>query len=551
MASADVQIPEEIPEQVQSRLKSGRFTLPAKPILALLLLVLLVTAAVYVQVHRHPYFSLDDDGYVSKNVGVNTGLHWSTFEWALTSYYASNWHPLTWISHALDCQLFGLGPAAPHDENVLLHLINVVLIFWVLWKATGYAGRSLMVAALFALHPINVESVAWIAERKTMLSMLFFLLALGAYRWYACKPRVGRYIVVTLLFVLGLMSKPQVITFPCVLLLWDYWPLNRLRFGTTQSGSNLETEIPPRSLYALVKEKIPLFVICLIDSYVTMKAQKVGRPQYWPYTFPVRLENAIVAYAKYVQKAFWPSRLAPMYLHPGNSIRLWQVAAAMVFLLAVTALAAIYWRRRYLAVGWLWFLGTMVPMIGLMQVGRQSMADRYAYLPFLGLFIMFCWGVADWAQARHLPAALLPAVSLAVLAVLAVLTYRQVGYWANDLTIWSHTVQVTDRNSFAESSLGDTLMIMGRRQEAAPHYLKVLDSDPTNTDANLAVALYLHESRRYRESIDYYNKYLAKAGNDDDRLYHVFRNLGYVYRRLGDNEHSKEYFDKASKIAPK
>ena len=215
--------------------------------------------------------------------------------------------------------------------NVVLHLINVVLLFWVLWKATGYAGRSLMVAALFALHPLNVESVAWIAERKTMLSMLFFLLALGAYRWYAYKPGKARYIVVALLFVLGLMAKPQVITLPCVLLLWDYWPLAPPSSGHPAIGCRPETDIPPRSLYQLVMEKVPLFAICLIDAYLTMKAQRVGRPAYWPFTFPVRLENAIVAYARYVQKMFWPSGLAPMYLHPGNSIRLWQVFAGSAF----------------------------------------------------------------------------------------------------------------------------------------------------------------------------------------------------------------------------
>ena len=474
MASTGVQVP----ERVESQPKADLFALPQKSILILGLLLLVVTAGVYLQVHRHPYFSLDDGGYVRENVHINSGLHWNTVPWALTSYYASNWHPVTWISHAVDCQLFGVNPAGMHDENVLLHMINVVLLFWVLWRATGYAGRSLMVAALFALHPINVESVAWIAERKTMLSMLFFLLALGAYRWYACKPRVGRYIVVALLFVLGLMSKPQVITFPCVLLLWDYWPLRRLRLGAEQSDSAAETEIPTRSFYALVKEKIPLFVICLIDSYLTMKAQRVGHPHDWPYTFPVRLENAIVSYARYVQKMFWPSRLAPMYLHPGNNIRLSHVFLALVFLLAVTGLAAICWRRRYLAVGWLWFLGTMVPMVGLMQVGRQSMADRYAYLPFLGLFIMLCWGVADLAQARHLPVALLPAVSLVVLAVLAVLTYRQVGYWANDLTIWSYTAQVTERNLFAEASLGDSLRNSGHEEEAVPHYFKVARDRP-------------------------------------------------------------------------
>ena len=541
----------ELPEQVQSPPPAARFTLPGKSILVLGLALLAGTAAVYLQVHRHPFVNLDDNVYVTENAHVTSGLNWTTVEWALTTYYASNWHPLTWISHALDCQVFQQDPAGPHDVNVLLHLINVVLLFWVLWKATGYAGRSLMVAALFALHPINVESVVWIAERKTVLSMLFFLLALGAYRWYAYKPRKMRYILVALLFVLGLMAKPQVITLPCVLLLWDYWPLGRLRRGSRESGSVSQTDMPSRSLYQLVKEKIPLFVICLIDAYVTMKAQRVGRPQYWPFTFPVRLENAIVAYARYVQKMFWPSGLAPMYLHPGNSIRLGQVFLALGFLLAVTALVAVCWHRRYLTVGWLWFLGTMVPMIGLVQVGRQSMADRYAYLPLLGLFILLCWGVADCVQAWHLPAALLPAISLAVLASLALVTYRQASYWADNAMLWSHTLQVTDRNWFAESYLGDALRYTGHQDEAAlQHYFKSLEINPGNVEANLGLALYEHQTGNLRESVDYYKKFLAKAGGDS-RCYQVLINLGHVYRRLGDAERAQQYFEEAAKIAPK
>ncbi len=545
MVSAGVQSP----AQVQSQPKAGPFALPGKSILALGLLLLAGTLGVYLQVHRHPFVNLDDDVYVTENAHVTSGLNLTTVEWAFTTYHANNWHPLTWISHALDCQLFHLGPAGPHDVNVVLHLINVVLLFWVLWKATGYAGRSLMVAALFALHPLNVESVAWIAERKTMLSMLFFLLALGAYRWYAQKPRMGRCSVVALLFALGLMAKPQVITLPCVLLLWDYWPLGRLRLRTEQSASSSQTDIPPRSFYWLVMEKLPLFVLCLISAYLTMRAQRVGRPQYWPFTFPVRLENAIVAYARYVRKMFWPSDLAPMYLHPGNSIRLWRVFLALAFLLAVTALVAVCWRRRYLTVGWLWFLGTMVPMIGLMQVGRQAMADRYAYLPFLGLFIMLCWGVADWAEARHLPTKLLPAVSIAVLVGLAVVTYRQVGYWADNVTLWSHAVQVTDRNWFAEAHLGDALRNTGHQEEALQHYFKSLAIDPTNLDATLGLALYEHQTGHLRESIDYYKKYLAAAGVDE-RRYQVLINLGHVYRRLGDAERARQYFEQAAKIAP-
>jgi hypothetical protein len=361
---------------------------------------------------------------------------------------------------------------------------------------------------------------------------------------------MGPYTVVALLFALGLMAKPQVITLPCVLLLWDYWPLGRLRLGSEQSGSSSETDIPPRSFYWLVMEKLPLFVLCLIDAYLTIRAQGVGRPQYWPFTFPVRLENAIMAYARYVQKMLWPSGLAPMYLHPGNSIRLWQVLAALVFLLAVTGLVAVCWRRRYLTVGWLWFLGTMVPMIGLMQVGRQSMADRYAYLPFLGLFIMLCWGVADWAEARHLPSTLLSAVSLVVLAGLALVTYRQIGYWADNLTLWSHTLQVTDRNWFAESYLGDTLRNTGHQDEALQHYFKSLAINPTNLDATLGLALYEHQTGHLRESIDYYKKYLAATGVDEQR-YQVLINLGHVYRRLGDAERARQYFEEAAKIAPK
>ncbi len=541
----------ELPEQVQSPPPAARFTLPGKSILVLGLALLAATAAVYLQVHRHPFFNMDDQGYVSENTHVTSGLNWSTVAWALTTYDDNNWHPLTWMSHALDCQFFHLSPAGPHDENVVLHLLNVVLLFWVLWKATGYAGRSLMVAALFALHPINVESVAWIAERKTMLSMLFFLLALGAYRWYAGKPRIARYGVVTLLFVLALMAKPQAITLPCVLLLWDYWPLARLRLGTRQSGSLSLTDIPPRSLYQLVKEKIPLFVICLIDAYVTMKAQKVGRPVYWPFTFHVRLENAIVSYARYVLKMFWPLKLAPMYLHPGNSIRLWQVFVALVFLLGVSALVVVFWRRRYLTVGWLWFLGTMVPMIGLMQVGRQSMADRYAYLPFLGLFIMLCWGAADWARARHLPAALLPALSLVVLASLAVLTYRQVGYWADNVQLWSHTAQVTDQNWFADGQVCVVMLNKGQTDQSAPYCVKALAINPDYAVANLGVAMYEHETGHLRESIPYYEKFLASSENDKELRYRALANLGHVYRRLGDAERARQYFEEAVKVAPK
>ena len=370
---------------------AGRFARPAKKILVLSLFLVVATVALYYPAIHHPFVNYDDDGYVTENVHVQTGLNWDMVEWAFTSYDQANWHPVTWLSHALDCQLFQLDPAGHHGTNVLLHALNVVLLFWILVQATGSAGRSFMVAALFALHPINVESVVWIAERKNLLSMLFFLLALGVYRWYARGPRPGRYAVVALLFALGLMAKPQVITLPFVLLLWDYWPLRRMFTDGEFAATGAATIFPVRSFSRLILEKLPLVVLSAVNAAITMQAQRLGglNPDV---SLSARLANALVCYARYVGKAVWPTRLAPMYPHPGNSLAKWEVFTALLFLLVVTALVTAGRRHRYLPVGWLWFLGTLIPMIGLVQVGRQAMADRYAYLPFIGLFIMICWG---------------------------------------------------------------------------------------------------------------------------------------------------------------
>ena len=386
-------------KEAQSRPGSRWFNQP----LLLALLLVVATLALYYPVHGHPFVNYDDSLYVTDNVQVQSGINWDTVTWAFTTFDVDTWHPLTWLSHALDCQLFQLNPAGHHDVNLLLHVLNVVLLFWVLLLATGYAGRSFMVAALFALHPINVESVAWVAERKNPLSMLFFLLALGAYRWYAREPRVGRYCLVAFLFALGLLAKPQVITFPFVLLLWDYWPLRRMFASTQESGSGTATQtaIPPRKLSWLVLEKLPLLAFSAGSAILTMKGVRAGAVNVW-YSPSIRLKNAVFSYAQYLRDAFWPSRLGVFYPHPGNSLSAWQVGAALLFLLAITAFVIDRQRQRYLTMGWLWFLGTMVPMIGLEGVGyqgMQGMADRYAYLPFIGLFIMICWGISEWAEA--------------------------------------------------------------------------------------------------------------------------------------------------------
>jgi hypothetical protein len=383
----------------------GQLAPPGRLILLLSFLLVAATLALYSPVNHHPFLNYDDDEYVTDNAHVKAGLSGDTVAWAFTSYDAANWHPLTWLSHALDYQLFQLDPGGHHDANLLLHGLNVALLFWVLWQATGYAGRSLMVAALFALHPINVESVVWVAERKNLLSLLFFLLALGAYRWYASQPRVGRYAAVTLFYVLGLMSKPQVITLPFLLLLWDYWPLRRMavREEKATDANGPDAILPQRSFAWLVKEKIPLFVLSASSAVITMRAQRLGGGINPDSALLTRLANAIVSYARYLGEAFWPTRLAPIYPYPVGPFKAWEVAVAALLLAAITALAIAGRRHRYLLVGWFWFLGTLVPMIGLVQVGRQAMADRYAYLPFVGLFIVICWGVSDWARQRHVP----------------------------------------------------------------------------------------------------------------------------------------------------
>ncbi|MGC2246922.1 MAG: hypothetical protein WA609_09995, partial [Terriglobales bacterium] len=412
-----------------------------------LLLSLLLAAAVllcYLPAAHNGFLNYDDDAYITNNPHVRAGLTWATVEWAFTTYDAANYHPLTWLSHALDCQFFGLNSSGHHEVSVLLHAANAILLFLLLLRATGFAGRSFFVAALFALHPVNVESVAWAAERKNVLSMLFFLLALHAYIWYTRRPRAGRYAIIVLLFVLALLSKPQVITFPFLLLLFDYWPLRRMTWGgvalqrgdnesllnaasagggTTLTREPLFPEPPKQSVRWLIVEKIPFVLLSAASAVITMKAQRAGGAvqslsQYSPL---LRCETAVISYVRYLGKAFWPSKLVALYPHPTSLYPKWQVIAAFLLLALITIIVLRYRSRRYLTFGWLWFLGALVPMLGLVQVGSQAMADRYAYIPFIGLFVTFTWLAADWTEpylikthwvephrikTRHVPAAL-------------------------------------------------------------------------------------------------------------------------------------------------
>ncbi len=515
------------------------------PILLALLLAV-ATVALYAPVRHHPFVNYDDGTYVTRNNHVKAGLNRQSVEWAMTSYDAANWHPVTWLSHIVDYQLFKDNAGAHHDVNLLLHVVNVLVLFWVLCRATGYLGRSAMVAALFALHPINVESVAWIAERKNLLSLLFFLLTLGAWGWYVRKPHLPRYAVVMSLFALGLMSKPQVVTLPFVLLLWDYWPLER--------SSADPAESPIKRLLRLIEEKIPLFAMSAAGAIMTMKAQTSGGGFNPDYTLFQRLENAAFSYARYLGKAIWPSHLALMYPHPGTSLQTWQAGFALLILIAISIFVVRFHERRYLLVGWLWFLGTLVPMIGLIQVGRQAMADRYAYLPFVGLFIMVTWGVADFAQERHLSRAWLAVPACTALVALAALTYRQISYWSDDVTLWTHTLQVTTGNYAAENELADALDGLGRTEEAQQHFLRALAINPNYPPALMYLAVHDQREGRLREAIAQYQQVIVITENPAYRNKPVraaaFANAGHAFRVLGEIAQARDYLKQSVALDP-
>ena len=521
------------------------------------------TWAIYSPVAHHPFVDFDDQYYVRQNGHVQAGLSWQTFIWSFNAGYAQNWHPLTWLSHALDCQLYGLNPTGPHLTNVALHVLNVVILFLLLLRATGTMWRSLLVAALFALHPLNVESVAWVAERKNVLSTLFFLLALGAYGWYARHPELKRYAVLVVLFVLGLAAKPMVITLPFVLLLLDFWPLQRIKGWPTPAVTNRKegrmvrsrgSEQPmfaQASLARLIQEKLPLLALCVGSAILTVIAQRtVSIRTLERFPMDIRLENAVYAYAMYVWRTFVPLRLAPFYPYARQGFAVWKIGLAGLFLAVISALV---WKerftRRYFVTGWLWYLGTLVPVIGLVQVGDQAMADRYAYIPVLGIFVMVIWGVADWADRAHINLQFRAATAVLVLAVFSFLTWRQIGYWRSEYDLWSRDLEVAPDNSLAISNLGDAYTKMGRDDQALPLLQKsvqLLAWDPVR-HANLAVGL-VHLDR-LQDAIPEYEAAISLT-SDPAMQSHLYDSLAAVYDALDDYPKVRESYQQALKVNP-
>jgi Tfp pilus assembly protein PilF len=483
-------------------------------------------------------------------------LNWQSIRWAATAYYESNWHPLTWISHALDISLLHLNPAGHHAVNILLHGLNATLLFFVLQDATKRDWESYFVAALFAVHPVNVESVAWASERKNVLSMFFLLLALYAYRKYTRRPSISRYTVVAIPYALGLAAKPQIITFPFLLLLWDFWPLERWN-PFADSGDGSDSKITLR-FWRLCAEKIPVLLLSVASAVLTIKAQTAGGAVQLAnaagrtvaaYSLPVRLENAVVVYARYVVMMFWPAGLAPIYPHPGNGIGATSVAFSVLLLTVITAMVFGARQHKYLPVGWLWFLGSLVPMIGIVQVGSQAMADRYAYLPFIGIFCMLVWGISNLVSERPDSKRLVAAGALLVLVIFGVMARGQVGYWRNSEILWNHTLQVTERNFVAHDSLAEVFLDQNRFPEACSHFQLSVNIFPDDMPAQEGLAVCAQARGDSKEAIERYNNVLRLAAEPSIRAT-AFANLGSIYRELHEYGASKEHYEAALQLNP-
>src|SRR5215467_6383622 len=511
-------VAERLAVNISADQQSGEARRKKRLILALLLV--LGTLALYNSVSRAPFLNYDDNAYIYENFHVRSGVNWDSITWAFTTKELSNWHPLTWLSYCLDVSVFGLNPAGPHYVNVLLHAVNAVLLFLLLEAATGFMWRSVVVAALFAIHPLNVESVAWIAERKNVLSMLFFLFALAAYGKYVKKPTISRYCLVELCFTLGLMAKPQIITLPFVLLLLDHWPLNRVADSRSQGVNGTEP-----AWGKLVLEKVPLLLLSAGSAWMTMQAQTTAMHLEFPLS--MRLENAAISYVKYIGKTFWPGELALVYPHPGFSVNATHALAAGFALLLITAVIVIT-GRRYLMVGWFWFLGMLVPMIGLVQVGVQAMGDRYAYIPIIGLFVIVCWGSAELLQSRPFWPRAGFVLAIPTLIALTAVSRQDISYWSDNLTLWNHALQVTRNNFVAEDGIGDVLAMRGQMDKAVAHFQNAVKINPQDPLGNLNLGAYEQQKGNYAAAIDRY-RMIPNFTQNPRLLGLAFANLGYAY----------------------
>jgi len=512
-----------------------------RPDLLILLGLAVMTFGIYAQVIGHQFITLDDPTYIQENSMVNRGVTRAGLAWAFTTFHAANWHPLTWIAHMIDSQLFGMNAGGHLLVNALIHVANTLLVFWFLLRTTHTRWPSALVAALFALHPLHVESVAWASERKNTLSAFFGLLSLIAYMRYAKAPSISRYAWVAITLALGLLAKPMLVTWPLVMLLLDFWPLRRLQRLDTRGLSVLRN---------LLVEKLPLFALVAASVIITFLAQSYGGAvrTFADAPFALRLSNALVSYAKYLLLMFWPNDLAVYYPLAPMGIPAWQTIGAAFLLIGITALCLFQRRiRPYLIMGWLWFLGTLVPVIGLVQVGGQIMADRYFYIPSIGLFIALAFGLADIAKNWRVAPSLSAGIAGGVLLILATLTNAQIQRWRDSFTLLEHTLAVTPPNLHIEHNLGLAMGATGRYNEAAAHFEKTLQIDPNFYDGLVAMGVTRQFQGRLPEAIEYFQA--AIRLDPDAPKAHV--QLGLALWKQNRDEPALEEMRRALQFAPK
>ena len=514
----------------------------------------LIAAAVlvYAPARDFDFVSWDDPEYVTQNVHVRQGLSIDGVVWAFTTGDHENWHPLVALSHMLDCEIYGIAPAGHHLSNIVLHVLNVLLLFGVLHAMTGAIWQCAWVAALFAVHPLNVEAVAWVSARKDVLSTLLGLLAMAAYVAYARRGGIGRYLLSAALLALGLMAKPMLVTLPLVFLLLDYWPLGRLRIGGARTEAVAEQPRTRRSLGYLLLEKLPLLALSVASSMVTytvLRPRVVVPSTFRPVPFELRAANAVVSYVRYLAQALWPTDLAILYPHPnlpgGTPWSAGQVIGAAVLLVVISA--AVLWarRQRYLLVGWLWYLGTLVPVIGLMQVSADAMADRYTYLPMIGIFIAVVWGAAELTGRvgrRHaLPRAAMGAAAAVVLVALMAGAARQVSYWRDSIALYEHALEVAPGTAIMRTNLANVLTEKGRIDEAIEHYRLAVEIDPDFLPAHNNLGNTLMFRSQPNEAVEHYRRAVALAPN----LPHTHINLADTLIVLGRIDEAIAHYERA------
>jgi len=485
--------------------------------------------ALYWPVYGYTFIRFDDEDYIVKNFHIQSGFNWDMIRWAFTKSYVCNWHPLTWLSHTLDYKLFETWAGGYHLENVGFHILNTILLFYVFVRMTKSLWPSAFIAAMFAIHPLHVESVVWISERKDLLSTLFWILTMLAYFQYAKMLKLKWYLSVLILFALGLMFKPMLVTLPFILLLFDYWPLER-KFGRR-----------------LIFEKIPFVICSAVSCVITYVVQHRGGATLLvdSFSFKTRAYNAIAAYASYMVKMIWPFKLSVLYPHPGDNISLTKVVIS-AFVILLFSVIFIYFgrRRRFLMVGWLWYLGTLVPVIGLVQVGAQSMADRYTYMTLTGLFIIIAFSAKEFVSAKHFK--MLTWLAVAVLAVLSLITFRQIKYWQNSQILFARAINVTENNYRMYDNYGHILVSQGDIDGAIKCFRRAREICPESPASNNNLGCALQEIGQLEEAETYF-RYLIKLYPD---YLDPYLNLGENLRRQQKYDAAIECLKKAMELSP-